>query len=78
MSDNPTNVVSLSAPTGNPEVVADFRTMLSDALSGHIRSYVVVRVDHNGGVHASYFYDSTLDEIALSTLVNRAGIEQYD
>jgi hypothetical protein len=48
-------VVTFEPPTGNPEVVDHFRTLLSDAQNGRLVSYVIVRVSHAGKVDASFF-----------------------
>jgi len=64
------NVVSLSLPEGNPEIVEDFRVMLSEAQNARIVSYVTVRIDHTGRVSASYFYDNNAHELALGSIVN--------
>ena len=63
-------VVTFEPPTGNPEVVDHFRTLLGDAQNGRLVSYVIVRVSHAGKVDASFFYDCQAHELALGTVVN--------
>lgn len=63
-------------PDPEPGVVADFRLLSSEALNGRITSYVVVRVDDVGKLHASYFMASPVAEIALATLVDFEEIEK--
>jgi hypothetical protein len=64
------NVIPLKPAEGNPEIIADFRTMLSDAQNARVVSYVTICIDHNGHLAASYFYDSNSHELALSYIVN--------
>jgi hypothetical protein len=67
------NVVTFAPPTGDPEIIEDFRTLLSEANNGRIVSYVTVRIDNNGRVYESHFYDNTAHELALNAIVT--GIE---
>ena len=63
-------VVSLERPTGDPEVIEDFRTLLSEAINGgEVVSYVTIRIDQNGRVYESHCFDNSAHELALKAIV---------
>ena len=62
-------VVSLERPTGDPEVIEDFRTLLSEAMNGRVVSYVTIRIDQNGRVYESHCFDNSAHELALKAIV---------
>ena len=62
-------VVSLERPAGDPEVIEDFRTLLSEAMNGRVVSYVTIRIDQNGRVYESHCFDNSAHELALKAIV---------
>lgn len=64
-------------PAAEPEVVAEFRVLLSEAMTGMITSFVAIRVDDMGKLHANYFMGSQVAELALNSLIHRDDVEKY-